>query len=572
MLEIIEFTHTIPTHPITPAGPIPPIGITESVYPYQYYCETGHRPELKTYRMVRLENDFLCVWICPDLGGRVYSLFDKRLKQEMLYVPKAIKPIRRSPRQAWISSGIDVGFPIHRSPIQLSPLLYKTETHGNRLYIWCGEQEIMHGMQWTVEYSLGAHDDFLTQRTFFSNSTKQPRPWTSCTHAVVPVSADTEFHFPNDEVVARGSEIKTIDWETEGPQQYRAALHMSEYRWLNPSSNGFGVFTRSRKAGLYHITDPSQPLGFGLWVNGQKSQGQGDENKQNENQSYVELMIFSLLEQAGYSKLLPGRRLFFTEYWIPSSEPLDILEIDQPQPHLLPISKVPFFGWARWHEVEIWNKLTFAHDKKRINEIPKPPGLGDNRWAPDGLESLGKALAWASSVTENEVQDRWLFQYGAWQAGTGNWNAAIETLAKSNDDRAKVLLGRLYRLCDMDLSVAAACFRSIQSEAIALHPQVMIERDLTLAGLGNVTLKERERWLNRLPNMEDEWLIERKVSLLADQGRWVDAKKLLENTRFQTVIERNTRQLLWRRICKGLGKNQQDPPPSLCEYNLAEVS
>jgi hypothetical protein len=51
---------------------------------------TDHR-EPKTYRAIFLENEFLKATILPELGGRVYSLFDKTAQREVFYRNHVVK-------------------------------------------------------------------------------------------------------------------------------------------------------------------------------------------------------------------------------------------------------------------------------------------------------------------------------------------------------------------------------------------------------------------------------------------------------------------------------------------------
>src|SRR6201988_316801 len=78
MLESTETTELLLTHPLVPAGPIPTANDPDGFYPYESFCETSKRPVLKSYHMVSLENDHIRVKICPDLGGRVCSIFLKQ--------------------------------------------------------------------------------------------------------------------------------------------------------------------------------------------------------------------------------------------------------------------------------------------------------------------------------------------------------------------------------------------------------------------------------------------------------------------------------------------------------------
>src|SRR5260370_32328545 len=154
MLETYERQISLLTHGIVPAGPIPTAQDPEGVYPYESYCETSKRPVLRKYLLVYLENDFLRVAICPDLGGRVYSLYLKKARVETLFVSRVIRPVRILPRHAFIGGGIEVSFPISHTPVLLLPVLYQAERNGDRLYVWGGEGERRFGTHWTGDESL----------------------------------------------------------------------------------------------------------------------------------------------------------------------------------------------------------------------------------------------------------------------------------------------------------------------------------------------------------------------------------------------------------------------------------
>lgn len=164
------------------------------------------------------------------------------------------------------------------------------------------------------------------------------------------------------------------------------------------------------------------------------------------------------------------------------------------------------------------------------------------------MEELGNALKWACEHTLGHIQSIWKFQLGAWYAGKDQIDEALHVLKESGDDRAKALAARLYRCNKQDYEAAALSFRQIQFLPFALHPQVTYERDLVLAALGSRTLVEREYWLKETSALEDECLIERRVALLADLGKWTEAKKLLEGTSFQLIHQCYSRTKLWKRI------------------------
>src|SRR5256886_13137503 len=207
MLSSEGHRYILPHDPM-PAGPVPTAVDPDGVYPYVSYSETSERPVPKKYRFVALENDKIKVAICPDLGGRVTSIVHKGSGKEVLLVPYVIKPTRILPRFGVVAGGIEVSFPISHSPTQNDPVLYSIARTQERTYVTCGERELRFGMQWSAEYSLGADDDFLTQRVVIHNPGTSPYPWMSWSNAAVPCAPDTEYHFPNGEVLSHSSKLE----------------------------------------------------------------------------------------------------------------------------------------------------------------------------------------------------------------------------------------------------------------------------------------------------------------------------------------------------------------------------
>lgn len=83
------------------------LGTYTKVLPYlvqDRYSRKRLPLKLKTFI---LENEHLCARFLPEYGGRLYSLFDKDKKQELLYVNPVIQPGNLAIRNAWLSGGIE---------------------------------------------------------------------------------------------------------------------------------------------------------------------------------------------------------------------------------------------------------------------------------------------------------------------------------------------------------------------------------------------------------------------------------------------------------------------------------
>jgi hypothetical protein len=184
------------------------------------------------------------------------------------------------------------------------------------------------------------------------------------------------------------------------------------------------------------------------------------------------------------------------------------------------------------------------------------------------MEHLDAAFRWAIRTTKGDTTERWRFHYGTWLAGTGQMKEAIQVLSTSSLGIARVLLARLLEL-EGDVEGAGKAFGSIRERWLQLQTQVMVGRDTVLRKLGTHTLAERERWLNQVDALQDEWIIERRVQLLIDKAEFQAAKQLLLSVPFQKVHQRYARTALWNQVCDKLHEPRLPIPAELGEDQLA---
>ncbi len=551
------------THELIPAGPIPTAFDPDGVYPYLSFVETSDRPVLRKYGFVVLENAKLRVTICPDRGGRVTSIVHKGSRKEVLYAPDVIRPTRILPRFGFVAGGIEVSFPISHSPVQNDPVLYRIDRTNTRSYVTCGERELRFGMQWSVEYSLGPDDDFLTQRAVFRNPGRSAHPWMSWSNAAVPSAPDTQYHFPRGQVLAHSSTLAVIDWR---PTQEGDITEMTGFFWQTKDASAFGAFTPSVGAGLYHIADERVAPGMKLWSYGVGKDRVWATLNSARTDPYAEIQGGPIRDQSTKLELGPGETRSHVEFWIPSDKPLDIYALKIPSVLLRPIMDVPLFEWAREGEVKAWKDLVRAYASQ--GTLPRPPETDRCLWPPSGMEDLGAAFKWAIEKTNDAEKEPWKFYYGTWLAGRGKKREAIAILSATRSvGVAQALLARLLTM-DGDIEGAAKAHRSVQEQWLERHPQIIAARDEVLRALGTQTLAEREHWLG-VDALPDERIIERRVQLLIDKGAVQAAKRLLLSTPFQKVHQRYVRTALWKQVCEKLNEPCLPIPAELGEDQLA---
>jgi hypothetical protein len=562
-----EYQQLMLTHGLTVAGPVPTALDPNGIYPYVSYSETSNRPVPVKYTFLTLENDLIKVTICPDLGGKVTSMIHKPSGKEVLYKPDVIRPTRILPRFYFVAGGIEVSFPVSHSPSQNEKVLYKLDETPGRSYITCGERELRFGLQWSVEYSLGPSDNFLTQRVKMYNPGTNSYPWMSWSNAAIPSAPDTEFQFPKGTVLSHSSILDTIDWESEGPQRQQDINEMTGFFWKTSDINAFGAFTQSSGTGLYHVADKNSAPGIKLWSYGVKENSDWALQSTASNEPYIEIQGGPVSDQSIKLELAPGKTLSHVEYWIPADKALNIYSISVPELQLRNLSILPLFDWSRPEEVNIWIELSNTYTEK--STPPDPPEIQNNCWAPSGMEGLKSAFEWVIMNSGPEKSNLWKFYYGAWAAGRGEVQQAITILKDCRIGLAKALLARLLRM-EGDNEGAVKAYNSIEEQWLRLHPQVIIERDKALRNLGKKTLKERDYWLSQADALQDEWVIERRVQWLIDNEEAAAARKLLLSVNFQKVHQVYTRTELWFQICDQLNESRFPIPAQLGEDRLAK--
>ena len=561
-----EYDEYVLTHELTPAGPVPTALDPNGVYPYISYAETSNRPVPKKYHFVVLENDQLKATICTGLGGKIFSMIHKPSGKEVLYVPDVIRYTRILPRFYFVAGGIEVSFPISHSPTQNETVLYKIDRTNERTYVTCGERELRFGMQWSVEYSLGQNDNFLTERVIFNNPGTSAYPWMSWSNAALPSAPDTKFDFPKGTVLSHSSKIDTIDWELKGPKTQTDIKEMTGYFWKTKDANAFGAYTPSFGTGLYHIADEKIADGIKLW-----SYGMGDDSTWSilstaKHQTYLEIQGGPIGDQSIKLAMQPKQKRWHVEYWIPTDKELNIYSLKVPEVKLRSTNDIPLFQWARKAEVKVWEDLQNAYRAK--SRLPEPPPIDENCWAPSGMENLDAAFKWAIISTNGERSDLWKFYYGTWLAGRDRTDESITILSTTKNGIAKALLARLLK-AKGDMNGAKEAFESITEKWVQIDPQIVIERDKVLRNLGSQNIPEREQWLSKVDALKDEWIIERKVQLLIDKDEPQKAKDLLLSTPFQKVHQTYTRTNLWMQICDKLKIPFYPIPKELGEDQLA---
>ncbi len=580
MLRLTETTRLLPYYRPVPLTSLPLIYHREHLFPYVSYGDTEPTPVMRPFRMIALENDRLRVEVAPELGGRVYSLFDKRLGQEILFSNPVVRPVRILPVWGFISGGIEFNFPIAHSPTSIATVGCRTGRVEDYAYVRVGEREARTGMEWVVELGLAENSAALVQRTAFRNQTHADHPWMSWTIAAVRSTEDTEFVHPPHRVLVHHRRLFESEWPGDGLNWDRNHGEMTALFWKPGSAPQFGTFHHDRGFGLMHLADPAVLPGKKVWTYGHGPHRDWGRATTDGELSYAELESGPLLDQNEKPRFPHGTERRSVEYWVPVHARGDFETASLPTMRL-PEWDTPWLGWEHSAWQTEWEQF-------RAGEGPLPAST-----VPTGLElepALRRALGKGQSSAAEPL--------ALWLAFRQRPLEALECLEQSHAPHARRLAGLIrwkglgqaeqalalleqgplddpIAVCELDeLLAAQGAMKSVGSHSDLHRGDEPVSPGQgtrpTACGPGAITglcLAKRQQLLASAP--AHRRMVERQADLALAQGRPEETLRLLSSQPWPREHQRYVRSALWRRAKAVLGEEATGIPAFLGEDELA---
>jgi tetratricopeptide (TPR) repeat protein len=330
-VHLWEETVTIPTYPVGKANPHPPLQRRGywAVYPYPLLDALSDEAQPREYRALMLENPYLRVMVLPELGGRVWSLYDKIGERECLHQPPSIKPALVGLTGAWIAGGIEFNFPIGHRYTTHQPVWYTLaypKEEGDKATIWIGEICRRSRMMWMVGISLYPDRAFMETDIRLFNRTELKKRfyfWTNCA-----VSAHEEWKW-----ILPASSVR--NWEGD-LSEARATLpfpvtddgtDLSLYRTYDRASSVFahdfrgdffGGYDLREDTGLLHVANPRDACGRKLFTWGTADDGAvWAERLDDRGVPYVEIQTGRFEDQSIWHWIPPHSLECWQEAWYP---------------------------------------------------------------------------------------------------------------------------------------------------------------------------------------------------------------------------------------------------------------
>ncbi|QHT59385.1 DUF5107 domain-containing protein [Paenibacillus lycopersici] len=313
---------TIPTYAVGAPSLNPIIGEyrQEKPYPYKMQDEIAEVKADKTYEALVAENEYLKLTVLPELGGRLYSAFDKRNGRELFHRNNVIKPQLIGLTGAWIAGGVEFNFPIGHRPTSLETVEAHVRANADgSASIFVGETDKISGLRFSVELKLMPGKAYIEQTTRIYNPTPVPQRFFHWNTASYPDTDSLVCRYPTRWIIDEQNRIRK-PWPYDGHVDVRMARNIEKFSSIFSAMNEedyFGIYDTDKKAGSVHVGDHREVPGSKFWSWGNHEHGkQWNRLLTDDDGPYMEQQAGNTETQYLYHYLQPNQKHQWSEYWL----------------------------------------------------------------------------------------------------------------------------------------------------------------------------------------------------------------------------------------------------------------
>lgn len=325
-----EYEREFTTYPFGDPDPIPQAG---RIYPYFRFDGFTNTPVRKTWKVVELENDWLRVWVLPEIGGKVWAAVDKKSGKSILYFNQVVKFRDISMRGPWTSGGMEFNYGnIGHTPNCSTPVDYLVRQDAGGASVFIGGLELLTRTDWRVEIRLPSDQAGFLTRSFWHNGSGLEQPYYSWTNVGIKAAGNLENVSPGTHHIFHDG--KASPWPVDPGTQRRIAWYnqndfgsYKSYHVLGRFAEFFGGYWHDDDFGIARYAPGEDKAGRKIWIWGLSRQGMIWEKLLSDNDGqYVEIQSGRLYNQAGedstptpfkHREFAPYATDSWTEQWFP---------------------------------------------------------------------------------------------------------------------------------------------------------------------------------------------------------------------------------------------------------------
>ena len=312
---------------------MPVLATDRRLYPYHTFEGYAATPEPREWRVVRMENDLIEVFVLPEVGGKVWGAVVKATGHEFIYRNEVMKFRDIALRGPWTSGGIEFNFGvIGHTPATATPVDYDLrENADGSVSAIVGAMDLPSRTPWRVEIRLPPDRAAFETRVLWYNPTPLEQPYYNWMTAAAFAQDDLELFVPGNAYLEHSGRVRPWPADDDGrflPLYRNNAFGGSKsYHVVGALNDFFGGYYHDDGYGWGHWAPHEEMPGRKMWLWALSREGGIWEDLLTDTDGqYVEFQAGRLhvqyqpgadrnpISQAGFEPLSASR---WTEVWFP---------------------------------------------------------------------------------------------------------------------------------------------------------------------------------------------------------------------------------------------------------------
>ncbi|MFH1377636.1 MAG: DUF5107 domain-containing protein [Planctomycetota bacterium] len=272
------------------------------------------------YDAIILENEHIRLTILPELGGKIWSVFNKNAGLDAVYVPDVIKPNLIALPGGWIAGGMEFNFPrghhlntMHSVPCAIT--VNRPDLVAASIDIVCPKT----ALAMRVIVSLAPNEARFRIRYEMSNPTPLAQRWYQWTNVGVLKTPKWQF-MSKAKRYTTGVMVKDYPVDAKDGIDISWAVNRdfaSDSFMIGLQEDFFGSYSHDQESGFAHIAPWKDLAGKKYFTWGHRYQEWDYDTLCDNGQDYLEIQTGPLPTQGDFEMMAPGAGRTMDCVWMP---------------------------------------------------------------------------------------------------------------------------------------------------------------------------------------------------------------------------------------------------------------
>ena len=310
-----------------------PVPSPSKFYPYFRFEGYSDKGIMHNWKMVVMENDYIKLWVAPEIGGKIWGAIEKATGKEFVYFNHVVKFRDVAMRGPWTSGGIELNFGvIGHAPTTSSPVDYMIrKNEDGSVSCFVGAIDLPSRTRWSVEINLPKDKAYFTTRSVWDNPTNLEQSYYHWMNLGIKTAGNLEYVFPGNTHLGHDGVPSPWPVDKQGRQiswyEKNNFGSYKSYHVFGGETGFYGAYWHDDDFGFVHYASYDDKPGKKVWIWGLSDEGMiWEKLLTDKDGQYTEIQSGRLFNQAAdQSSNTPFKNRGFapvstdewTEYWFP---------------------------------------------------------------------------------------------------------------------------------------------------------------------------------------------------------------------------------------------------------------